>query len=77
MATCRSCGARIEWGLTPSGKKLPLDAAPDRERGTVLLRGGYAVTLVGAELEAARRFRHDLYVSHYATCPQGSVWKRR
>lgn len=24
-ATCRGCGADIEWWITPRGKKLPMD----------------------------------------------------
>lgn len=24
-ATCRGCGADLEWWITPSGKKIPMD----------------------------------------------------
>jgi hypothetical protein len=30
-ATCRGCGADIEWWITPRGSKLPMDPMP---RGT-------------------------------------------
>jgi hypothetical protein len=28
MIVCRSCGASIEWAITPNGKKMPLDKEP-------------------------------------------------
>jgi hypothetical protein len=28
-ANCRGCGVRIEWYITPSGKKMPLDVDPE------------------------------------------------
>jgi hypothetical protein len=28
-ANCRGCGERIEWWVTPNGKKLPMDVDAD------------------------------------------------
>jgi hypothetical protein len=76
MATCRSCGAAIVWTLTPAGKRFPVDAAPDRESGTIYVRAGYMRRLAGEELEEARARDVELFVSHWATCPQAKRWSR-
>lgn len=69
-ARCTSCGAAIIWCLTAAGRKTPVNAEPDRERGTIKQRGGYATILVGEELAHARAAGVTLYVSHWADCPQ-------
>ena len=28
MAECKSCGAEIEWALTPEGHRIPIDKVP-------------------------------------------------
>lgn len=76
-ATCRSCGAQIEWCLTSTGKKTPINAEPDREHGTIKQRGGYAHILSGDDLQRAREAGETLYVSHWATCPQSRAWRKR
>lgn len=30
--TCRGCGERIEWYITPAGKKMPMSVVEVRER---------------------------------------------
>lgn len=80
MNTCRSCGAAIRWAKTPAGKRIPLDAIPDRARGNVRLGfiGGEELAIVlapGADLEAAR-IDGDLFLSHFATCPKASEHRR-
>ena len=41
MAHCSSCGAEIRWiTLEDSGKKMPIDVAPDDANGTVVLTAG-------------------------------------
>ena len=40
MSTCRGCGAKIEWLVLPSGKKMPVDAnAAGLGKIRVLIRG--------------------------------------
>lgn len=79
MSSCGSCGAPIRWAKTPAGKRIPLDAEPDRARGNVRL--GYiggeelALVLAGAELEAAR-IDGDLFLAHFATCPNAAAHRR-
>ena len=66
MTRCRSCDAPIAWATTPSGRKMPLSAAP---AGNVTLRSdGVAVVVAAGE---------GSYVSHFATCPQAAQHRRR
>lgn len=79
-SACRSCSAPIRWARTPKGKMIPLDAEPNRD-GRIRLGhiGGEEVALVltdPAEIAAAE-FEGELYVSHFATCPQARDWRRR
>lgn len=62
--TCRSCNAPVLWVETESGKRMPLDAEPERrfvlEAGTSPMRA---------------RLRNT-YVSHFSTCPQAERWRK-
>lgn len=71
---CRSCGAEILWALTKNGKRIPLNAEPvERMKGTFQLTypGGE-----GSEPVAVTMAGTDVYVSHFATCPNASAWRR-
>jgi hypothetical protein len=63
-----------------SGKANPLNPAPDRERGNVVIeshgRTEIGVVLVGDELEGARRRGEALYLSHFATCPEAAKHRK-
>lgn len=79
MATCASCSARIIWAKSAAtGKAVPLDAVPS-EAGTVVVRKGGAFVLnkfdLAARLELPVLEREQLFVSHFATCPQASKWR--
>jgi hypothetical protein len=71
VATCKGCGKEIVWGVTPDGKRIPLDPKPPI----------YAVAQdVGGALHLRRMPTGDVMVSHFATCPQAnefSASKRR
>lgn len=71
-STCRSCGARILWVRTATGKAMPLDALP-RADGNVVVEGGQAVLLPRGEHRGG--VKH--YVSHFATCPQAAIHRKR
>lgn len=82
-ARCRSCGAPIVWARTSRGRRIPLDAAPDPERGNVVLDGGRALVFASpadarreiGEREAVRAMpaRSEAaptqHTAHFATCP--------
>lgn len=78
MASCRSCGARIIWALTPTGKRMPIDAEPV-DGGNIILhqpveRGGSPTcTVVGKRVQPSL-FGDDgpRHTSHFATCPNAS-----
>jgi hypothetical protein len=40
-ATCRGCGAEIEWWISPAGKKTPVNTLPPENfiRSNLYLRG--------------------------------------
>jgi hypothetical protein len=74
MSACRSCGSSILWGVTPAGKRIPLDIGFS-EAGNL--------TPVGKLPDGAVRVRPQQpgdgparYVSHFATCPEAGSWRR-
>ena len=89
-ARCRSCGARIVWARTHSGRRIPLDAVPDSKRGNVVLDGGRALVFASAEAAAreiserqavrampARSERPvSQHTAHFATCPDAARHRR-
>jgi hypothetical protein len=81
---CRSCNAPIRWAVSlANGKALPLDETP-AETGNVWLHeageeGGnvdVAEVLAGDRLDRARKAEIDLYLSHFATCPDAGRWRK-
>ena len=57
---CRSCGARIVWFTTKSGKLMPANAEPEKR---LVLNEGVAHVA-------------DTYLSHFATCPNANEHRR-
>ncbi len=75
---CRSCGALIRWVVTQAGKAMPLDPQPDRERGNVFVHVGGEAEVFGAEMAQTVRIGGvQLYLSHFATCPDGPAHRRK
>jgi len=64
MTHCKGCGRKIIWGITPSGKRIPLDPKPP----VYLLKGN---PTKNGNLIAIERMR-QVHVSHFATCPRAS-----
>jgi hypothetical protein len=60
---CKGCGAEIVWSVTQLGKRIPLDARPER-RFLLLSDPGEGVRLV------------DTYQSHFATCPKAPEFRK-
>lgn len=65
-ATCKGCGKRIVWGVTPEGKKIPLDPVAPVYR--IAENTGGALPSE-APVYRARGDGHDYLISHFATCP--------
>lgn len=73
---CRTCNhAPIIWAMTKNNKPIPVDAEPDSLRGNIELKtiGG----VVRADILKPSAERNDLRMSHFATCPRASEWRRR
>lgn len=68
---CRACGAPIYWGLTNSGRKIPLDPAPTPTGNLAFRDDGRVVSDHGFPTTAPR------YVSHFVTCPRADEFRRR
>jgi hypothetical protein len=79
MSTC-SCGASIVWAITENGKRIPLDADP--EKRSVIVHGQELVKqtrplILGDAFEAmVRSVVADTYTPHFASCPQASRFRR-
>lgn len=74
---CRSCQAPLRWGLTKSGKSMPLDleSHPD---GTVELTDAQDPRELPEARVLAKKSRRSggpRYVSHFATCIHAERWR--
>jgi hypothetical protein len=70
---CRSCKQQVRWATTEHGKAIPLDPEP-AANGSIRLRAGVAIVVPEAERQA---FAGELYLSHFATCPDAARHRRR
>ncbi len=69
LSTCRSCGAAIRWVQTEAGKRMPVDAKPEKR----LVIDPLAVRL-GADTPTARVV--DTFASHFSTCPNAAAHRK-
>lgn len=69
MRRCRSCGAPIRWERTEAGKPIPLDVEPV-ETGNLAFRED------GKVIAASKAPPGLRYVTHFATCPNASAWRK-
>lgn len=80
MSRC-SCGAEIVWAITENGKRIPLNAEP--EKRTVIVHHQELVKttrelVLGDAFEAmVRAVVADTYMPHHATCSQAERFRRR
>lgn len=64
VSKCRSCGAPIVWVvMRPSGKRMPLDAKPEKRITLDMIDPGVAEMT-------------DTFVSHFATCPNAAAHRK-
>jgi hypothetical protein len=61
--SCRSCGKPVLWVATANGKRMPLDAEPERR---FVLEAGTAPMVA--------RIRNT-YASHFSTCRDADKWR--
>lgn len=73
--SCRTCDARVIWADQPNGRPLILDYDPS-PNGNVRLRKGQAEVLGKDAAAEARLAGEELYISHFATCPQAAKWRK-
>lgn len=69
---CRTCAAPITWAHTRHGDRVPLDPVP--VEGGNLDVEATDTGLLAYYVKADGAVRH---VSHFATCPDAGVWRRR
>lgn len=67
-ATCSSCGKNILWTVTEAGNRMPVDAEPTG-KATVLVRNP-------ADPETPISKQRDVYISHFATCPNSAPHRK-
>ena len=74
---CNYCRGQILWLRTAKGALMPVDAAPDPQRGNVL-RHGDTAAVIGKPSQAAalRAAGPQLRTHHRLTCPQARLWAR-
>lgn len=72
---CNHCAAPIRWLTTSTGARMPVDAAPDPDRGNVVRLGGVA-SVLGKQAAAARAAGVELYLHHAVSCPFADRWNK-
>lgn len=77
MSQCRSCGAKIDWITTFSGKKMPVDPEyieyEEAEQGDVLVTDQGVTHKVDHEKHQYSSIRGR--ISHFATCKDANNWR--
>ena len=78
VSRCSSCGAKIRWAVTDSGRRMPINPDPD-ELGNL-----YVWRSVDGGLRACSVFAQGGFpsgakraMSHFATCPDAEKHRKR
>lgn len=81
MATCKGCGAEINWIKTDAGRMMPINKAPTPYwenpygRGKVILLSG---KVIACDLSGPREDVTGFgYTSHFSTCPSARQLRRK
>lgn len=72
---CNHCAEPIRWVTTQAGKNMPVNAAPDPDRGNVIKLGHQWGVLGPRPATAARGRGVELYLHHAVTCPYAARWQ--
>ena len=67
---CSSCNAEILWVKSSQGKRMPLDAKPEKRIMLV-----HHVNVEKGDYNEGRVI--DTYLSHFATCPDSAEQHRK
>lgn len=69
--TCRSCGAVVRWGVTATGKLMPVEAHAE---GNIILMP----SLIPGERRMVQFVKPGVgkYIGHFAQCPQAKRWRQ-
>jgi len=68
---CATCHAEVDWVVTQSGRRMPIDRKPAENGNIYLSDGGYATYCQGDCPEGKKR-----YLSHFVTCPHASEHRK-
>lgn len=84
MARCKSCGASIVWAKTRAGKSMPLDADPVAYGNVTIVDylnpsavEPTPVVVVGPLSLEDTPVSTWRYQSHFSSCPDAGVHRRR
>lgn len=75
-SACSSCGAPVVWVAMATGRSAPLNADPVPNGNVELDPAGGARVLGKVDAEARRLAGVELYLSHFATCPNAARHRR-
>lgn len=67
MIRCGTCGADIIWCRTETGKRMPVDAKPNKE-GNLTIDHTEMLPTVRPVSRGTHKTGQPLYKSHFATC---------
>lgn len=84
MPKCRSCNAEIRWAKTPAGKAMPVDEKPSATGNVCLIERptGPVAVYLNAEGKAPLpelqpSAEAPRYLSHFATCPNAGLHRKK
>lgn len=77
MGRCRTCEQEIVWALTELGKPIPIDPNPRADGNITLHALGGAHQQIAHVLAADEVASGPTYVSHFVTCPDAELHRRR
>ena len=79
MSRCKGCGAEIDWIMTHTGKYMPVDPEPvfvAVDDGSDVFVTDEGEVIHGREVPANDGSAEVAFVSHWATCPAASSFRR-
>lgn len=80
VTVCKGCGKPINWIRTHGRKNMPVDTetvpfVADRNGTEIFVRKDGSVT-AGRRTEAGDGQSERGYISHFATCPRGDMFRK-